>query len=206
MNRSSWEGSWCVDITSGDEDRISKSALELLAEMRGRGMEPDVITYSAAISACEKGKEPGKAIELLEEMREHGLEPDLISYSAAISAHYDDDDDDGDDELRQPYKMLDDVGLHPAPPHLRQQLQRLPRLLPLLTRRYGGVVSYDVGLHPAPPHLRQQLQRLPRLPPLLTCRYGGVVHIHVTVADDALLETPQGFGQAPRPPVSRDIR
>ena len=33
-------------------------ALELLAEMQGRGLEPDVITYSAAISVCEKGHQP----------------------------------------------------------------------------------------------------------------------------------------------------
>ena len=30
-------------------------ALELLAEMQGRGLDPDVTTYNAAISACEKG-------------------------------------------------------------------------------------------------------------------------------------------------------
>ena len=51
--------------------------------MRAYGLKPDVISYSAAISACER---PERALELLSEMRDHGLEPDVIAYSAAISA------------------------------------------------------------------------------------------------------------------------
>ena len=51
-----------------------------------KGLEPDVITCSAAISACEKAKQLRKALELLEEMRQKGLEPDVITYNAAISA------------------------------------------------------------------------------------------------------------------------
>ena len=46
----------------------------------------NVITYSAAISACEKATQAQKALELLEEMRQKGLEPDVITYNAAISA------------------------------------------------------------------------------------------------------------------------
>ena len=61
-------------------------ALELLEEMRERGLKPDVISCSAAISACEKGGKWQSAVELLEEMRERGLKPDVISCSAAISA------------------------------------------------------------------------------------------------------------------------
>ena len=45
-----------------------QKALELLSEMQGRGVPPNTVTYNAAISACEKGKEPGKALELLAEM------------------------------------------------------------------------------------------------------------------------------------------
>eukprot|EP00665_Eupelagonemidae_sp_cell47_P009022 gene9022-1114_t len=62
-------------ISACEKGREPGKALELLAEMRGRGMEPNVITYNAAISACEKGKEPGKALELLAEMRGRGMEP-----------------------------------------------------------------------------------------------------------------------------------
>ena len=45
-----------------------------------------MISYSAAISACEKGKQPDKALELLEDMQWSGLEPAMITCNAAISA------------------------------------------------------------------------------------------------------------------------
>ena len=61
-------------------------ALELLAEMQAQGLEPNVITYNAAISACEKGSQWQQALELLAEMQAQGLEPNVISYSAAMSA------------------------------------------------------------------------------------------------------------------------
>ena len=61
-------------------------AIELLDEMTERGIEPDVISYSAAISACEKGGEWQRALELLDAIRRRGLAPNVISYSAAISA------------------------------------------------------------------------------------------------------------------------
>ena len=53
--------------------------------MRRKGLEPSVITYSAAISACEKGKQPDKALELLEDMQWRGLKPNMITYNAEIS-------------------------------------------------------------------------------------------------------------------------
>ena len=46
-----------------------------------------MITYSAAISACKKGKQPDKALELLEDMQRKGLEPGMITYNAAINQH-----------------------------------------------------------------------------------------------------------------------
>ena len=49
-----------------------------MAEMRKIGVLPDIITYNAAISACEKG-------ELLAEMRSVSVLPDVIIYNAAIS-------------------------------------------------------------------------------------------------------------------------
>ena len=45
-----------------------------------------MITYSAAISACEKGKSPDEAMELLDGMRQKGLEPGVITCNAAFSA------------------------------------------------------------------------------------------------------------------------
>ena len=88
-----------------------QKALHLLYEMRGAaGLTPDVVSYSAAISprsahdlptisprspqvsysaaisACEKGHEWQRALQLLEEMATAGVAPNVYSYSAAISA------------------------------------------------------------------------------------------------------------------------
>ncbi|CAE8623607.1 unnamed protein product [Polarella glacialis] len=47
---------------------------------------PDIVSYSAALSGCEKGKQWEKALSLLVEMREQGLPLETIAFSAAISA------------------------------------------------------------------------------------------------------------------------
>ena len=47
---------------------------------------PNVITYNALISACEKGKQPDRALEIFDQMQQQGLVPDVITYSALISA------------------------------------------------------------------------------------------------------------------------
>ena len=60
--------------------------LELLAEVQQKGLAPNAITYSTAISACGKAKQPRKAMELLAKMQQEGLASDAITYSAAISA------------------------------------------------------------------------------------------------------------------------
>ncbi len=51
-----------------------------------RAAAADVISYSAAISACEKGAQPEQALQLLPGMQQQSVEPDVISYSSAISA------------------------------------------------------------------------------------------------------------------------
>lgn len=48
--------------------------------------QPNVICYSAAITACEKGGEWRKALHLLLKMINSGVEPDTIAYNASISA------------------------------------------------------------------------------------------------------------------------
>ena len=51
-----------------------------------RAFQPNAITYSVAISACEKGQTPQQVLHLLQEMQRRGLLPNVITYSAAISA------------------------------------------------------------------------------------------------------------------------
>ena len=54
--------------------------------MRPQDLAPNVITYSAAISACEKGQQPRSAMNLLTAMQPQDLAPNVITYSALISA------------------------------------------------------------------------------------------------------------------------
>jgi pentatricopeptide repeat domain-containing protein 1 len=55
-------------------------------EMNAAGVQPTVITYSALISACEKGAQWQRAVEVFEEMKAAGVQPTVITYSALISA------------------------------------------------------------------------------------------------------------------------
>ncbi len=45
-----------------------------------------MISYNAAISACEKGGQWEQAMQLLQQMVKQGITPNVISYNAAISA------------------------------------------------------------------------------------------------------------------------
>eukprot|EP00975_Prorocentrum_lima_P031894 6695567-Prorocentrum_lima.AAC.1 len=49
-------------------------------------VEPDTITYNAAISACEKRGEWVKALELLMGMGNVKVEANTISHNATVSA------------------------------------------------------------------------------------------------------------------------
>ena len=49
-------------------------------------MRPDVITYSATISVCEKGQQWITVVALLREMQQWKMHPDVITYSATTSA------------------------------------------------------------------------------------------------------------------------
>ena len=42
--------------------------------MQARGVQPDVISYNAAISACGKCKQLERALSLLEDMQRRGVE------------------------------------------------------------------------------------------------------------------------------------
>ena len=46
--------------------------MELLAEIQQRGLDPNTITYSIAISAYEEAKQPDKVLELLAGMLQRG--------------------------------------------------------------------------------------------------------------------------------------
>jgi pentatricopeptide repeat domain-containing protein 1 len=57
---------------NGDDDW--KKTLEVLREMEDRGVQPDAMSYNAAISACEKSGQYEKALNLWREMEERGVQ------------------------------------------------------------------------------------------------------------------------------------
>ena len=56
--------------------------MEVFKAMQQQGVAPDVITYSALISACEKGKQPEQAMEVFKAMQQQGVVPNVITYNA----------------------------------------------------------------------------------------------------------------------------
>lgn len=57
-----------------------------MQEIQLRDLLPDVITYNALITACNKDADPTRASELFGKMLSRGLRPTVITYSALINA------------------------------------------------------------------------------------------------------------------------
>ena len=49
-------------------------------------VHPNVITYSAAISSCEKGQQWAKALQLFSHIQQSHVHPFVVTYNSAISA------------------------------------------------------------------------------------------------------------------------
>ena len=63
-----------------------EKALHLLQEMKDRGIKPDVISYSSAISACERGKAVGENSRFPASKTDCAIKLNVISYNSAIDA------------------------------------------------------------------------------------------------------------------------
>ena len=58
-----------------------------MERMKAQGsVEPDVVTFNALISACEKGGQPRPALVLLRQMWVQAIAPDEKTYTAVIGA------------------------------------------------------------------------------------------------------------------------
>ena len=60
--------------------------MSLLAVMQQSAVLPNIISYDAAISACEMGRQGQQALGLWGGVAAAAVVPDVISYNAAISA------------------------------------------------------------------------------------------------------------------------
>ena len=78
---------YTVVLSSCAKSKLWKQALALLFEsMPTAKVQPNVISYNAAVSACEKGGQWQEAMTLFEAMPKAQIQPNVISYNAGISA------------------------------------------------------------------------------------------------------------------------
>ena len=63
-----------------------EAALQIFDDMRERGCERNVITYSSLISACEKAGQWQLAVRLFDDMHRDGCRPNVVTYNALLSA------------------------------------------------------------------------------------------------------------------------
>jgi pentatricopeptide repeat protein len=68
------------------EAGMTADALNVFDRMQLSGIQPNVISYNAAITACEKGMQWEKALELFEQAERDGVKRDTCTFNAAISA------------------------------------------------------------------------------------------------------------------------
>ena len=62
-------------------------ALELMAEMRGRGVQCNVHTYSALMNVCIKANELDLALDVYRQMMAEGCTPNLVTYNTLIDVY-----------------------------------------------------------------------------------------------------------------------
>lgn len=64
-----------------------RRALELMAEMRSRGIEANIHTYSALMSVCVKCNECELALDVFQQLLSEGCTPNLVVYNILIDIH-----------------------------------------------------------------------------------------------------------------------
>lgn len=61
-------------------------ALEILQQMCNAVLLPDLIAFSASMSACASAGQWQRAMQLLAEMKRAHIQPNIFSYNAAVDA------------------------------------------------------------------------------------------------------------------------
>ena len=87
---------WSVSVRPSQHARRAgqwEKALTLPHKMRKDGMNANMISFSAAISACEKGGQWQQSSTLLHKMREAGMAALALPYKMSSEMERRDDDD-----------------------------------------------------------------------------------------------------------------
>ena len=56
--------------------------MQFCEDSQRQGLKPDSVTYSALISACEKGQNLPKALQIWKDLQRQGVKPTIFTYSA----------------------------------------------------------------------------------------------------------------------------
>ncbi|CAE8585905.1 unnamed protein product [Polarella glacialis] len=63
-----------------------QESIALLDSIQSVSLEPGVVSYNAAITACGRGKQWEKALDIMTTMRQRGVPPEVVTFTAAINA------------------------------------------------------------------------------------------------------------------------
>lgn len=74
-------------ISQCGSQQALRRALELIAEMRGRGIHCNVHTYSALMNVCIKSNELDLALDVYRQMLSEGVSPNLVTYNTLIDVY-----------------------------------------------------------------------------------------------------------------------
>ena len=74
-------------ISQCGSQQALRRALELIAEMRGRGIQCNVHTYSALMNVCIKANEMDLALDVYRQMLTEGSKPNLVTYNTLIDVY-----------------------------------------------------------------------------------------------------------------------
>ena len=74
-------------ISQCGSQQFLRRGLELVAEMKGRGITLNVHTYSALMNVCVKANELDLARDVFCQMRDEGCQPNLVTYNILIDVH-----------------------------------------------------------------------------------------------------------------------
>ena len=83
-------GKVCQQIKQCTPDNCAACAMQVFGEMQAAaasdpGCAPNVITYSALMTACCAGGRPDAAQQVFRGMRAAGVQPDHITYSTLLA-------------------------------------------------------------------------------------------------------------------------
>ncbi|KAL9248141.1 hypothetical protein vseg_021497 [Gypsophila vaccaria] len=65
-------------------EAVIRAADRVFHEMRGRGIEPDVTSYSIVLHVCSRAHRPELCLDRLEAMKERGISPSVVTYTSVV--------------------------------------------------------------------------------------------------------------------------